>query len=110
MASKTPAGAISAAVNTAYNLNVRNVETQHKTIKPQKIDIESNNIPLVLHFKSQSSRLKIMQSHKGSEGEMHKSLSEDEPDILLHTVRKPVIQEIREIITPFRKTVSGTVQ
>ena len=46
-ASKSQGVPIMAAVNTDYNLNIRNVETQQQPIKPQKIDIESNTLPLV---------------------------------------------------------------
>jgi len=80
------AGSIQAAVNTMYNLEVRKIATKSEPIPTQKVEIESNNIPLLIHFKSQSSKLKVIQSHKGGVGETQKSMSEDEPDILIHEV------------------------
>lgn len=77
---------IQAAINTMYNLEVRKISTKNQPIPVQTVNIESNQIPLIIHFKSQSSKLKVMQSHQGGVGETQRSVSEDEPDILIHEV------------------------
>ena len=98
-------GPISAAIKSHYNLEVRNVQLENEPIPEPKIDIESRQIPMILHFKTQSSKLKIMQTHIGNPGETKRTKSEDEPSVLIHEVRKPVFQQVREIIVPYRKTV-----
>ncbi|OTF69514.1 hypothetical protein BLA29_012443, partial [Euroglyphus maynei] len=56
-------------------------------------------------FRSASSSLNVLQRHQGSTGDTQESSSEDEPHRLLHTVTKPIIQEIHEVISPYRKIV-----
>ncbi len=47
-----------------------------------------------------------MQSHQGGgPGEVQQTSSEDEPHRLIHEVTKPIIQEVREVITPFRRVI-----
>lgn len=41
--------------------------------------------------------------HQGAVGTNQETSSEDEPHILRHSVKKPIYQEIREIISPYRK-------
>ena len=62
-------------------------------------------MPLTIYFRSSSSTLKVVQEHMQSKGDVQHSYSEDEPYILKHSVTKPIIQEVREIITPSRKIV-----
>jgi len=50
-------------------------------------------------FNSHSSNIDAIQNHYGNPGKVKKSSSVDHPDILFHNVKKPVIQEIKEIIT-----------
>ena len=45
------ADSIQAAVNTMYNLEVRKIATRNEPIPTQKVEIESNSIPLLIHFK-----------------------------------------------------------
>ena len=47
--------------------------------------------------------MNVLQRHQGSVGDTQESSSEDEPHRLLHTVTKPIIQEIHEVISPYRK-------
>ena len=69
------------------------------------VDIPSSNLPVQMTFKSQSSPLYVKQEHKGTKGSYQKSDSEDEPHKLVHEVVKPVYQELKEIITPYRKVI-----
>ena len=47
----------------------------------------------------------MLQAHDGAQGSIQESQSEDEPHVLKHSVSKPIIQEVREVITPSRKIV-----
>jgi hypothetical protein len=47
----------------------------------------------------------VLQTHIGGGGDTQETSSEDEPQKLVHVVTKPVYQEIREIITPYRKVI-----
>ena len=60
---------------------------------------------MYLTFKTQSSPVYVNQQHRGSKGSYQSSSSKDEAHHLVHEVTKPVIQELREIITPFRKVI-----
>lgn len=61
------------------------------------------SVPVNLLFKSASSSLNIQQAHEGAGGSVQESQSEDEPHILKHSVTKPIIQEVHEVITPQRR-------
>ena len=54
-------------------------------------------------FRSASSQLNVQQAHQGAAGSVQESASEDETHILRHSVVKPVLQQIREVVTPFRR-------
>ena len=82
-----------------------------------------------MNFRSKSSYLKLNQQHEGQKGSYQESYSQgmcifcllnnliirrmltekcpffstDEPHYLKHTVKKPVYQEVNEVITPYRK-------
>ena len=75
---------------------------EHKT---PVVDINSVPLSLKIRFNSHSSNIVAVQNHFGSHGQVKKSNSIDQPDILIHSVKKPVIQEIKEIITPYRKRI-----
>lgn len=60
-------------------------------------------IPINMIFRSQSSALNVKQEHQSAAGSNQESQSEDEPHILKHTVKKPIYQEVYEVITPYRK-------
>lgn len=70
--------------------------------KTPVIDINSDALPLTLRFNSMSSRINAIQKHVGHPGQVYKQNAVDEPDLLIQNVQKPVIQEVREIISPFR--------
>ena len=53
------------------------------------------------------SLLLVQQSHEGGGGDSQQSRSEDEPHMLFHSVHKPIIQEVREVISPYRRIVQG---
>jgi len=99
-------GPVSAAIATRHSVEVIPVNVPQQQIQPQVIDIDSGDLPVILNFISRSSRVFAQQNHiPGEPGETQVSQSEDEPHRLTHEVVKPVIQEIREVITPYRRVV-----
>ncbi|KAJ6220846.1 hypothetical protein RDWZM_006658 [Blomia tropicalis] len=74
--------------------------------EPQVIEVPSDDMPVVVHFKSQSSRVLVQQTHTPAViGEPEHTSSEDEPQRVIHEVVKPVVQEIREVIQPYRRLI-----
>jgi len=72
-------------------------------VQPTTIEVGANSVPLNILFRSASSNLNVQQYHEGAKGGYQESQSEDEPHILKHTVKKPIYQEVREVISPYRK-------
>lgn len=95
-------GAIPAAIQTRHNIEYKEVPNTG-SIQPATIEVGANAIPLNILFRSASSLLNVLQQHQGASGDTQESSSEDEPHRLMHTVTKPIIQEVREVISPFRK-------
>lgn len=73
--------------------------------KPQKVIIDATVMPLTIYFRSTSSTVKVIQEHQEGKAEVQHSESDEEPHRLFHEVRKPIIQEIHEVISPYRKIV-----
>lgn len=72
-------------------------------IHPTRIDVPPNFIPVHFVFRTASSDLHVEQKHEGSPGSYRETHSADEPHTLVHKVFKPIVQEVHEIIVPFRK-------
>ena len=71
--------------------------------KPTYVDVPSGMTPVYINFQSQSSPVYVKQQHYGMSGSYQKSHSYDEPHTLVHEVNKPIVQEVREVISPYRK-------
>ncbi|KAH7641139.1 dfp2-like protein 6 [Dermatophagoides farinae] len=95
---------IEAAFTSKHAIETYSVPTsaEHKT---PVVDINSVPLSLKIRFNSHSSNIVAVQNHFGSHGQVKKSNSIDQPDILIHNIKKPIIQEIRESITPYRKRI-----
>jgi hypothetical protein len=96
-------GIIPAAIQTRHTVDVRPVSLPSEPIQPQVVLVDAGIIPLTILFRSASSSLNVLQQHIGGAGDTQESKSEDEPHRLIHEVTKPIIQEVREVITPFRR-------
>ncbi|XP_075678911.1 uncharacterized protein LOC142645735 [Dermatophagoides pteronyssinus] len=73
-------------------------------IQPINIEVPATRLGANFNFRSSSS-LKVSQSHQSSPGSYQQTSSMDEPIRLSHTVHRPIIQELRETIQPYRKVV-----
>ncbi|KAH9393307.1 hypothetical protein TYRP_021997 [Tyrophagus putrescentiae] len=100
---------VPAAIQTRHQISYREVPTT-SDIHPATVEVGAGQIPITILFKSASSNLNIRQVHDGAQGSTQESESEDEPHVLKHQVTKPIIQEVREIITPSRKIEIQPVQ
>ena len=101
-----PREKILAAVQTKHTFETKPVDIPFEDLEPQIIEVEGGALPLEIHFKSASSRIRVHQSHQaGGAGEVEQTSSEEEPHRLVHEVKKPIIQEVREIITPYRRVI-----
>ncbi|KPM10976.1 DFP2-like protein 38 [Sarcoptes scabiei] len=97
---------IPAAVVTKHSVEMKPVEIPIEDLEPQIIEVEGGALPLEIHFKSSSSRIRVHQTHESAgAGQVEQTSSEEEPHRLIHEVKKPIIQEVREIITPFRRVI-----
>lgn len=92
------------ALNSHSQIQVVHVPSFSKP-NPTYVDVDSQPSPIYMHFKSQSSPLFTKQTHLGAPGNVEKSQSQDEPHKLIHEVTKPVVQEVRETIIPYRKVI-----
>ena len=95
---------VNAAIQTRHEIQFRDVPSTG-SVEPSTIEVGASSIPLNILFRSASSNLNVLQHHDGAQGSTQESDSEDEPHILKHSVTKPIIQEVREIVSPFRKIV-----
>ncbi len=97
-------GIIPAAIHTRHTIDFRNVPSTG-AVAPTTIEVGSNSVPLNILFRSSSSNINVQQAHEGGGGDTQHSQSADEPHRLVHEVSKPIIQEVREVITPYRRIV-----
>ena len=102
----TAGGTVQAAVRSRHTIEYVDVDLPQDEVVPQVVEVDAGILPLILNFKSASSRIQVNQQHEGAEaGEIQETESEDEPQLLRHSVTKPIIQEVREVITPFRRVI-----
>ncbi|OTF83105.1 hypothetical protein BLA29_003910 [Euroglyphus maynei] len=99
--------------NNAYTASIRGSQRNVKVIdipstyslpaETMTIQIPPSSQPLTFILKSRSSQLNLQSSHQSDPGSYKETNSEDGLHVLVHTVTRPVLQEIREIITPYRR-------
>jgi hypothetical protein len=95
---------VSAAIHSTRTVEYKPVPYSGDALVPQEVIVEPSEIPLNIHFKSRSSSISVSQSHEaGQPGTVEQTSSQDEPSRVIHEVHKPIIQEVREIITPYRQ-------
>lgn len=93
---------VQAAIQTRHQVQYLDVPIV-SDINPTTIEVGASPLPVTILFRSSSSRLNVQQVHDSAQGSVQETSSEDEPHRLLHSVTKPIIQEVHEVITPFRK-------
>jgi hypothetical protein len=97
-------GPVDAAIQTRRTVEVRPVALQSDYAQPQIIEVQPDQLPVQVHFRTASSRVNVQQSHQpGLPAQVEHASFQDEPHRVVHEVVKPVIQEVREIIQPYRR-------
>ena len=88
----------------ARTVEYRALPYQEQPTQAQVVEVEPSDNPVHLHFKSRSSTLSLSQSHTpAAPQETQIAQTQDEPSRLITEVQKPVIQEVREVISPYRQ-------
>lgn len=94
--SLSPGRVVQAALHTKHSIRFINVDIPSEDREPHIIEVGASPLPIIMHFKSASSRIRLQQSHSGGQaGSIQETKSEDQPSILRHEVIKPIIQEVR---------------
>lgn len=98
---------LQSAVITKHTFETRPVETTFEEQEPQLIEVEAPPPELEIRFKSSAGRIKVKSFHEPGEapGEVQETSSDEEPQRLISTIRKPIISEFREQIIPFRRVI-----
>jgi len=97
-------GPVEAAVHSRRTVEFRNVATQRAYVQPQVIDVNSDNMPVQINFRSSSSPVHVQQVHTpGVVGPAEYNSFQDQPHRIVNEVVKPIIQEVREVIQPYRR-------
>lgn len=91
----------SLAVHTQQHVNYLDVPNQGY-VQPTSVNVDSQPAPIFLNFRTASSPVNIQHHHASQPGSFRATESFDEPHRHVHTVTKPIIQELREIISPQR--------
>ncbi|KAF7495981.1 hypothetical protein SSS_06319 [Sarcoptes scabiei] len=94
-------GSVQAAIHSNHHIKYYDVPS-YGHISPTHIEVGAKLVPITMVFRTKSSHLNVKQYHHGESGSHQESHSQDEPHYLTHTVKKPVYQEVHEVITPYR--------
>jgi len=105
------AGPVNAAVHTlSRTVDYRAVPYTGEAPTVQDIDVPPQESPLRINFQSKSSPLAVTQQHIPAEpGQTQVTQSEDEPQTAIHNVHRPVVQQVNEVVQPYR-TLTQTVE
>lgn len=97
---------VSAAVQTKRTVEVKPVRVPEDHAEPHVVDVEASVQPVHVIFRSASNPIMVNQIHKPAEqGKVERTESEDEPHRVQHRVTRPIIQQVHEIIQPYRKVL-----
>lgn len=95
---------IGAVQQLGRTVEYRPLAYQEQPIQAQVVEIEPSDNPVHLHFKTRSSTLSLSQSHTPAVPQQYETQKEvDQPQRLAIEVQRPAIQEVREIIAPYRQ-------
>jgi len=97
---------IPAAITSTRTVELRPVVLPQDPILPQIVEVAPLELPIQIIYNSRSSPVFVQQNHiPGVPGQVEQTSSKEEPHVVIHEVERPVIQELREIITPYRRVV-----
>lgn len=96
-------GLIPAAIQSRRTVQFYDVPTVLAAPAPLSIDVPANQQPINFLFRSASSPLNLESVHQALAGSYDETSSQDEPSVRVHTVTRPVVQKVNEIIAPYRQ-------
>lgn len=97
------ASVVPAAVQSTRSIQYVDVPSTYEAAQPLTVDVGPNTQPINFRFRSQSSPLNLEATHEGAQASYEETASQDEPHVRSHTVHRPVVQQLNEVITPYRK-------
>lgn len=93
---------VSLAVRSTQNIQYYDIPSVQTAAQPYQVMVESQSVPMTMMFRTYSSPMNVRHQHVTSQGSVQETHSQDEPHVLRHTIHKPILQEIREVIAPMR--------
>ena len=69
---------------------------------PTNVAIDSMSAPVNILYRTRSAPINIQHMHIPQPGSFRATASQDAPHVRVHTVTRPIIQELNEIIAPQR--------
>lgn len=95
-----------AAINTRRYVTVQEVPVQEKHYQVNMIEVKSQSPTFTIKFNSASSKVNLLHQHEPQKPpKVKETFSEDPKHVLRHRVVRPIINEIYEIISPYRRVV-----
>lgn len=85
---------VSAAVQSNHRIEFVDVPSSSAPSQPITIEVQPSQNELNFKFTSTSSKLNIENDHRPQKGTVSETQSEDEPQVLKHTVTRPIYQEV----------------
>lgn len=97
-------GLIPAAIQSRRQIQFYDVPSNREDAEAITVEVGTSPAALLnIKFRSSSSPIAVDQDHESTPGSVRETSSEDEPHRLIHTVTRPIFQEVHEVIKPFRK-------
>lgn len=99
---------IPAAITTKRSLNFKDIEIPpNEPHSTNLIEVKGTVPSFTIKFNSASSKVNLFHQHDPPKTPpiVKETYSEDEPHILRQQVKKPIIQEVHEIINPIRHVI-----
>lgn len=97
-------GVVEAAVLSTRNVQVVDVPSTAVDSTPAQVVIPPVVSPVQIEFQSQSSPVTLTANHIGGQAAAPQEYShEEEADIVRQNIVKPVIHEVHETVTPYRR-------
>lgn len=97
---------VPAAIQTRRTIEVKPVNIPQEHIEPHIVDVEATYQPVHVVFRSSSSPVMVQQIHTpAQQAQVDQQDTEDEPHVVRHRVLRPIVQEVREVIQPYRRVL-----
>ncbi|KAH9494080.1 hypothetical protein DERF_014797 [Dermatophagoides farinae] len=79
-------------------------EPTSQTLEPQIIDVVPDEQPIQIVFRSSSAKVQVKQVHTPIPyNDVETTRTEEKPQLVLHKLVRPIVQEVIEIIQPYRR-------